>query len=402
MRMSRLFKQSIISLGRNRLRSSLVIVGVLVGIVALTVVVGMTKAANRKVMQRVNNFGPTAIMLFAGGGKNLPGPDPTVATLTFDDAKAVETQIRGVQFICPQVMRPRVPASYRDRATEVTIQGAATNWQEAWDWYVSDGDFYDDRDFSSMARVAVIGKTVVRELFQGANPVGETIRIKDANFEVKGVLPAKGTAPNGSDMDDRIIIPLTTAMRRTFNVSTLTMVRVRVAGVGDVQRVASEIRSLVRERHHVRPPDVDDFRVITPDIISGLSEMVAGTLNRVLLAVTVVSLIVGGIVLMNLMLLSVAERRHEIGLRRAVGGRRRDVLLQFLFESLGLTVAGGALGLLVGMIVSLVLVKLKPGSTQLSWEPVALGLGLSLLVGVVFGLLPARRAARLHPVEALR
>lgn len=402
MRTWRLIRQSMIALGRNKTRSFLVMLGVIVGISALTVVVSMAKGANRKVMQRVNNFGPTAIMLFAGGGKNLPGPDPTVATLTLDDAKAVESQIRGVKSICPQVMRPRVPASYRDRSYEVTVIGAATSWQDAWDWYVSDGEFYDEQDYSNMARAAVIGQTVVRELLQGANPIGETIRIANANFKVKGVLPAKGTSPAGTDMDERVIIPLTTAMRRTFNVSTFTMVRVRVVSVSDVQRVASEIRALIRERHHIRPPDLDDFRVVTPDIIAGLSQMVAGTLNRVLLAVTVLSLIVGGIVLMNLMLLSVTERRHEIGLRRALGGKRRDVLLQFLFESVTLTSGGGLLGLVLGVPVALLVGKLTAKTTELSWEPVALALGLSLLVGLVFGLLPARRAAGLHPVEALR
>jgi putative ABC transport system permease protein len=402
MRVWRLMRQSMIALGRNRLRSFLVMLGVVVGISALTVVVSMAKGANRKVMQRVNNFGPTAIMLFAGGGKNLPGPDPAVATLTPDDAKAVESQIRGVKFISPQVMRPRILASYRDRSYETTVIGAATNWQEAWDWYVSDGEFYDEQDYSSMARVAVIGQTVLRELFAGANPIGETIRIANANFKVKGVLPAKGTSPAGTDMDERVVIPLTTAMRRTFNLSTYTMVRVRVSGVGDVKRVASEIRSLVRERHQIRPPDVDDFRVVTPDVIAGLSQMVSGTLNRVLLAVTVLSLVAGGIVLMNLMLLSVTERRHEIGLRRALGGKRRDVLLQFLFESVALTSSGGLAGFILGLVASLAVGKLTAETTEISWEPAALAIGLSLLVGLVFGLLPARRAARLHPVEALR
>jgi putative ABC transport system permease protein len=395
-------RQSLIALGRNRFRSFLVMLGVIIGIAALTVVVSMAKAANRKVMQRVNNFGPTAIMLFAGGGKNIPGPDPTVATLTFDDAKAVESQIGGVVLICPQVMRPRIPVTYGDQSTEVTIQGAATNYQDAWDWYVADGDFYDDQDYSEMARVAVIGRTVARELFQGVNPVGETIRIAGANFKVRGVLSSKGTSPSGTDMDDRVIVPLTTAMRRMFNVTTLTMVRVRVTGVDEVQRVAQEIRALMRERHHIRPPDLDDFRVVTPDIIAGLSEMVSGTLNKILLVVTAISLLVGGIVLMNLMLLSVAERRHEIGLRRALGGKRRDILLQFLFESLALTSTGGAAGLVLGVAAAVMLGRVSTSSTALSWEPLALALGLSFLVGLVFGLAPARRAARMSPVEALR
>jgi putative ABC transport system permease protein len=402
MRTWRILKQSLVALGRNRLRSVLIMLGVVVGIAALTVVVSMGREANRRVVTRVNNFGPTAIMLFAGGGKDVPGPDPSVVTLTFDDAGAVETQVRGVDFICPQVMRPGTPASYGDRSYTVTVIGAPPTYQRAWDWYVSDGDFFDDQDVSSAARVVVIGQTVVRELFPGVNPIGETLRIGNGNFRVKGVLTAKGTSPMGGDMDERVIVPLTTAMRRMFNVTTLTMVRVRTANVGEIKRVAMEIRSLMRERHQIRPPDLDDFRVVASEQVAMLSEAVSGTLNRVLLAVTVIALMVSGMVLMNLMLLSVTERRREIGLRRAVGGKRRDILLQFLFESLALTSSGGVVGLLLGIGVVLVMGRVTPGTAELSWEPAAVGVGLSLVVGLVFGLLPARRAARVHPVDALR
>jgi putative ABC transport system permease protein len=401
MRTWRLLKQSLTTLGRNKTRSFLVMLGVIIGIAALTVVVGMAQGANRKVMQRVRTFGPTTVMLFGGGGKNLPGPDPTVITLTLDDARAVETQIRGVRMICPQVMRPRVLVSYRDQATEVTVLGASVNFQESWEWYVEEGEFYDERDLNGMARVAVLGQTVARELFLGANPVGETIRINNANFTVKGLLPARGASPAGGDMDDRIIIPITTAMRRTFNTVGLTHVRVTTMSVDDVEHVAAEVRALIRERHQIRPPEVDDFRVVTPDVIAGLSQLVAGTLNKALLAVTALSLLVGGVVLMNLMLLSVTERRHEIGLRRALGGRKRDVLLQFLFESLLLTIGGGLIGLLAGAGAAFAMRSLSARPIELSWEPVAVGLALSVFVGLVFGLLPARRAAGLHPVEAL-
>ena len=225
-------------------------------------------------------------MLFAGGGKNLPGADPTVATLTLDDAKAVETQVRGVKSICPQVMRPMVPASYRDRSYEVTVIGAGTAWQDGL------GLVHHIRGFLRRAGLCGYGPRGRHRTgqwfassFKGPIRSARRSGLPNANFKVKGVLPAKGTSPMGTDMDERVIIPLTTAMRRTFNVSTFTMVRVRVSAVGDVQRVASEVRALIRERHNIRPPDLDDFRVVTPDIIAGLSQMVAGTLNRVLLAV---------------------------------------------------------------------------------------------------------------------
>jgi putative ABC transport system permease protein len=402
MRTWRIFRQSATALVRHRLRSFLVMLGVIVGIAALTVVVSMGEEANRRVVKRVSNFGPTSIMVFAGGGKDVPGPDPTVVTLTADDARAIEAEIRGVDFVTPHVMRPGTVVSHGDRSYTVGAFGAPPAYQRAWDWPASEGEFFDEQDESAMARVVVIGRTLVRELFPDVNPVGEMIRIGNASYRVKGVLAAKGTSPGGGDMDARIVMPLSTAMRRAFNVTTLTVVRVRTTSVDDIQRVAKEVRALLRERHQIRPPDVDDFRVVTADAIAVLSQTVTGTLNRVLLAVTIVALVVSGIVLMNLMLLAVTERRREIGLRRALGGRQRDILLQFLFESLALTAGGGLLGLIVGVAAVLVMGRVNPGMMQLSWAPAIMAVGLSLLVGLVFGLLPARRAARLHPVNALR
>jgi putative ABC transport system permease protein len=389
-------------MGRNRLRTVLVMLGIIVGIAALTVVLGISKAASRKVMQRIRNFGPTAVMVFAGGGRNLPGGDPTVATLTLDDAQAIEKQIAGVTMICPQVNRSRQPVVWADRSTEAAVMGAAATYVDAWDWPVKEGDFFDDQDYAAMARVAVVGRTVAQDLFGETPPVGETIRIGNANFRIKGVLEAKGSGPTGGDMDNRIIIPLNSAMRRVFNVTSLTLVRVRVEKADELARTEEEIRKLLRERHRIRPPDLDDFRVVTPGVIADLAESTAGTLDTVLIAVTSLSLLVGGVVLMNVMLLSVTERRHEIGLRRAMGAKRSDIMVQFLFEALALTSAGGFIGLALGGLITLALSQFGLQPAVISWEPLALGLVTCWTLGLVFGLLPARRASRLHPVEALR
>jgi len=401
-RTMRLLQQSFAGMGRNKLRAFLVMAGVIVGIAALTVIVSMSKAANRRIMQQVNNFGPTAMMLFAGGGRNVPGADPSVTTLTLEDARAIEEQIAAVTLTCPMINRSQMAVSYQDLPTTAMVSGVAGTYREAWDWGLAEGEFFSEQDYSSMARVAVIGQTPARELFGGASPVGETIRIQNGNFVVKGVLQAKGAGPTGGDMDNRILIPLTTAMRRAFNVTSVALIRIRVGRQSEVEPVAEEVRALMRERHRIRPPDLDDFRVVTPTAISDLAQSASGTLNTVLIAVTSISLLVGGIVLMNVMLLAVTERRREIGLRRALGGRRSDILLQFLFESMALTSAGGIAGLALGVAAAVLMGRWGGRPAEISWEPLALAVAVSLVVGLLFGLAPARRAARLHPVDALR
>jgi putative ABC transport system permease protein len=402
MRFWRLLRQSFTALGRNKLRTFLVMLGIIVGIAALTVIVGISKAASRKVMAQINNFGPTALMVFAGGGRNVPGGDASVATLTLEDARAIEEQVPGVRMTCAQVNRSRIPVTHGDRSAEVGVMGVAITYSEAWDWPVVAGEFFDEQDSAAMARAAVIGQSAARELFGEASPLGETVRIANANFQIKGVLQAKGTGPTGGDMDNRIVIPLSTAMRRTFNVTSLTVVRVRVDRSSNVRQVEEEIRTLLRERHRIPPADLDDFRVVSPGIIADLAESAAGTLDKVLIALTSLSLLVGGVVLMNVMLLSVTERRHEIGLRRALGARKSDVMWQFLFEALALTSAGGLAGIVLGGVVSVIIARLGWQPAEMSWKPLVLGMLICWVVGLIFGLLPARRASKLHPVEALR
>ena len=402
MRIMRLLNQSFAGMGRNKLRAFLVMAGVIVGVAALTVIVSMSKAADRRIMKQISNFGPTAMMIFAGGGQNATGADPSVTTLTLDDAEAIEKQVRGVTLTCPMINRSQRTVSYQDVSTTAMVSGVVATYREAWDWELESGEFFDEQDFSAMARVAVIGKTPARELFGEASPVGETIRIQNASYRIKGVLQAKGAGPTGGDMDNRILIPLSTAMRRAFNVTSVALIRVRVGRQGEVEPVAAEIRALLRERHRIRPPDLDDFRVTTPTAIANLAQSASGTLNTVLMAVTSISLVVGGIVLMNVMLLAVTERRQEIGLRRALGGRRTDIMLQFLFESTSLTLAGGIAGLALGVAAVMVMGRWGGRPAEISWEPLALAVAVSLAVGLVFGLAPARRAARLHPVDALR
>jgi putative ABC transport system permease protein len=282
------------------------------------------------------------------------------------------------------------------------VWGVEPNWHNAWNWLVVSGEEIADEDVATMARVCVIGETVRRELFGQTDPIGERLYINKVALTVKGVLQSRGTSPMGSDFDSRVIIPITTAMRRVMNVDYVGAIRVITEDASLMSQQAQQIRDLIHQRHHIRPPEEDDFRIITAEIIAELARGTSGTLSMLLLALASLSLIVGGVVLMNILLISVAERTQEIGLRRAVGATRRDIFAQFLTESLAVTMLGTVLGSLIGLGVSVALPRLTPIVAIPSWEPFILALAFALLVGTFFGVQPARRAARLHPVEALR
>ena len=254
-----------------------------------------------------------------------------------------------------------------------------------------------------MSRTCVIGSSVQRDLFGGSDPVGKSLYINKISLTVKGVLQHRGTAGGaGGDFDNRVIIPITTAMRRVMNADHIGAIRIVSEDTSLMAQQAEQIEQIIRERHHIRPPREDDFRMITPTIIAELARGTSRTLSMLLIALAGLSLLVGGVVLMNILLISVAERTAEIGLRRALGATRRDVFVQFLTESLSVTFLGMLLGSLLGGVVAIGIAKLTPMPAVVSWEPFALAIGFALLVGTFFGVQPARRAARLHPVEALR
>ena len=253
-----------------------------------------------------------------------------------------------------------------------------------------------------MAKVCVVGATVKRELFDDADPVGEFIYVNKVRLRVKGVLKPRGASPMGGDFDNYLILPITTAMRRVMNVDYVGAIRIITRDVSLMRSQAKTIRALIHKRHHITPPQEDDFRIITPMIIAGLARGISRTLSILLIALAGLILVVGGVVLMNILLISVSERTKEIGLRRALGATRRDIFLQFLIESLTVTFLGLALGCGLGWGVSRLVTCFTKMPAVVSWQPFVLGVVLALLVGTFFGIQPARRAARLHPVEALR
>jgi putative ABC transport system permease protein len=376
--------------------------GTVVGIAALCVIMAVGKGTKRKVTKRVNTFGPRAIMLIAGGGKDLPPPDMTCTTLTLEDAEAVREHVPNVAIVCPMAWKFRMSLKRGPQQHQARVWGVEPNWHDAWRIPAVQGEGITDQDVATMARVCVIGATVKRELFGDADPVGEFLYINKVRLEVKGVLEPRGVSPMGMDFDNYLVLPITTAMRRVMNVDYVGAIRIITEDPKLMPEQIEAIRSLIHQRHNITPPEEDDFRMVTPMVVAKLARGVSGTLSILLIALTALSLVVGGVVLMNILLISVAERTREIGLRRALGASRKDIFVQFLTESVAVTFLGMILGSALGYAVSIALPRATGIPAVTSWEPFALAFVFALLVGTAFGVQPARRAARLHPADALR
>jgi putative ABC transport system permease protein len=404
MKTSRVLKVAFKGLGRNKLRTFLMMIGIVIGITALTLIVSAGLGAQDRIMERVKKFGLESMMVFGGAGREMGQPtagQPTTS-LKLEDAVAMKQEIKAIADVSPFNQKRQAEVKFQDKSTTTTVIGATPSWAPVWDWDAAEGDFITDEDLASLARVCVIGATVQKELFGTANPIGEQLRIGNVQFEIKGVMQAKGTSPGGGDMDNRIYIPLSTLMRRVANVDYISAIKVRLTTAKDMDKTAADIKALLRERHKLAAETPDDFTITTPTEVTKMAEKVAGTFNIFLALVAAISLIAGGVVVANIMLISVNERRKEIGLRKAVGALRKDIMLQFLYEATAVTLTGGVIGIVLGAIGAKILEAITQMPTSISWESVALGVVFSSLVGIVAGLQPAKRAAALQPIEALR
>jgi putative ABC transport system permease protein len=377
--------------------------GTIVGIAALTVIMAIGKGTEKKVMKRVNAFGTHAIVVTAGGGKGFSPPQAGITTLSMEDAEAIRNQVQGLDVVTPFAVRMSGMAVKAGTSQiQSRVMAVEPEWHYSWDWHVQNGEPIMSEDVSAMARVCILGTTTASELFGKQDPVGDFVQVENVRFRVKGVLETRGVSPMGDDFDRMLVIPLTTGLRRLFNQDYITNIRVKVKNSDQIAAIADEIRQLLHERHHIVPPKEDDFSVFSAADIAKMARGVSGTLTWLLGSLAALSLLVGGIVLMNILLISVGERVKEIGLRRAVGATQRDIFLQFLTESLAVTFSGMLLGGMLGWSVSIVLARVAEFPVVISWEPFALALGFAVAVGLFFGVQPARRAARLKPVDALR
>jgi putative ABC transport system permease protein len=390
----------------NKMRSALTMLGIIIGVGAVIAMVAVGSGAQRRIAEQIASMGSNLLMVMSGsstsGGMRFGAG--TVPTLTSDDAKAIQTEIPGVKYVAPSV-NGIAQVVYGNQNWATLIIGTTPEVLDIREWTLFSGRPFTQQDVEGATKVCLLGKTVVENLFGGIDPIGEIVRIKKVPFTVTGVLSPKGQSTWGQDQDDIIFVPLTTGQKRLFGMQFPGMVRtiaVQARGPDVIKEVEDQITDLLRQRHRIQPNQENDFSVRNLTEVMSSAEQSAKVMSLLLGAIASISLIVGGIGIMNIMLVSVTERTREIGIRMAVGAKGRDVLLQFLIESLVLSLIGGIVGIGIGIGGTLILSTFTQWPVLISLNAVFLAFLFSGSVGVFFGFYPARKASLLNPIEALR
>jgi len=402
MRIFRNFRQALRGVALNKGNTFLMTLGIIVGIGSLTVIVAIGEGTKAKVLDRITNlgFGPDSFSVYAGSGRLFFARSGATTSLTLEDVDDIRA-LPTVRLVIPR-QRKRIRIIYKKEFTTTRIYGVTPEWQVARNWDLTDGIFFTDQHMERKRRVIVLGSTPAKKMFGDNDPIGKMIRVGNVFFQVIGLLEEKGLTESGYDPDDRGLIPLTTSMSRLTHQTYLHSAKVMALNPSLVKKTMEDIRQILRENHNLSPLADDDFRYITPEGIMQWVTESEQALNRMLILISTVSLLVGGIVIMNILLVSIRERVHEIGIRRCYGARRSDITQQFLFESVFVAILGGILGTLIGLTLSIIFQRFDILPTKITWEPFALAFAFSTIIGLVFGIQPARKAAMLSPEEAIR
>ena len=394
-------------LARNRLRAGLTMLGIVIGVAAVIAMVSIGEGAKRAVQAQIATMGTNVIIIFPGvtSASGVRGSQGSAVTLTVSDALDLKKRI-PLLADTGWSRRDVMQIVYGNRNWNGPINGISPSYLTIRDWSFTSGGPFTQTDLDSAARVALIGQTIVGNLFEpGEEPVGAVIRIKNVPFRVIGVLTPKGQSVQGSDQDDVIFIPFSTAERKVFGTSFIGSVGAMFGStdqVEDLPMAAEQIREVLRARHRLQKEQDDDFTIRTQVDIGKIQEGTSETLTIMLFAIASVSLLVGGIGIMNILLVSVTERTREIGVRMAVGAKRHHIVMQFLIEAMTLGLVGGALGIALGITGAKLTTLIAGWPTIISGNVIMLAFFFSLVVGLFFGLYPANKAARLNPIEALR
>lgn len=397
------FSASVTSLLRNKLRSSLTVLGITIGIAAVICVVAIGKAGQARVEQQLQNLGDNFVWIEAGGravNGVRTGPRGT-KTLTFGDAVAIKNQVPLIKNVSPNV-DGSVQVVYGNQNWFTTFRGVSPEYFAIKRWTIEQGAVFVQDDVDQAADVCVIGRTVRRQLFGVEDPIGKVIRLRSLPCKVVATLESKGLSLSGQDQDDTILLPYSTAQKKLLGITWLDDILCSAVSQDVVKLAGQQIAALLRERHHLRPEEEDDVNIRNPEDVIQAQLEASHTLTLLLIAIASISLIVGGIGIMNVMLVSVTERTREIGVRVAVGATEEAIQLQFLGESVMLSMVGGAAGVLVGIVGSFFVGRTLGWPMEMSVEAVILAVLFSIAVGVFFGYYPARKASRLDPIEALR
>ena len=391
------------ALGRNKLRAVLTMLGIIIGVGAVIAMVAIGEGAKATIRSQIASLGTNVLVVLPGtlnqGG--VRGGTGGVNTLVDGDAKAMMSEIPSVTFASPVLRRPeQIIAGNLNWGT--LASGVAPEFQQIRDWQVAEGRFIHEGDVESAAKVAVIGETVVTNLFGNDDPIDAVIRIRNIPFRVVGVLAPKGQTSQGTDQDDTVMIPYTTMQKRLMRITYVQSIVIKAVSAERVAEAQEQMTALLRQRHRIGPDREDDFMIRNLSDIAEAASNTAQVMAILLGSVASISLLVGGIGIMNIMLVSVTERTHEIGIRMAVGARGRDIMLQFLVEAVVMAATGGGIGILLGIGTSEVLKLWANWPTLVSPSIVAVAFLFSGAVGVFFGFYPAKKASTLDPIEALR
>jgi putative ABC transport system permease protein len=394
------------ALKANKMRSLLTMLGIIIGVAAVVIMVAIGSGASAKITAQIESVGSNLLIVIPGattaGGVRMGSG--TVSTLTLADSEAIVQNCPSVARVAP-VWGGIAQAVYGNQNWSTGVTGTTPSMFAIRDWTLTAGRFFTVQETKAAAKVALLGQTVVNNLFGTTDPIGEIVRIKKMPMQVIGVLAVKGQSPRGDDQDDAIYVPITTAQKRLFGTHLPGLVRVIMVQARDTELMAEteeEINALLEQRHRIQKGADRDFTVRNLSEILAAAQAAYKTMSLLLGSIALVSLVVGGIGIMNIMLVSVTERTREIGIRMAVGAQESDILTQFLIESLVLSLVGGVIGVILGLTGAEIMAAVSEWPVLISWQALLLAFAFSAIVGIFFGFYPARKAAHLNPIDALR
>jgi putative ABC transport system permease protein len=396
-------RTSLQALSANKMRTILTMLGIIIGVAAVICTVAIGEGASQQVQEQIQGMGENMLFIMAGsvnrGGVHM-GTQAT-KTLTAEDAIAIQREVPLIKEVSPGVWTS-AQVVYQGQNWFTSTQGVGQDYFKIRNWHISRGSEFTQRDVDVAANVCILGQTVAQQLFGNDDPVGKVIRISNLPFLVEGELASKGESTFGHDQDDIIIAPYTTVQKKLSGISWVNYINASAISDDAIQPAIRQVSALLRQRHKLRPQQADDFMIRSPQELADAATSSARVMTVLLASIASVSLLVGGIGIMNIMLVSVTERRREIGVRRAVGATRRDIRWQFLSEAMVLSLLGGAAGVVGGVIGSAVVSGMLQWPTQIPVAAVAIAVGFSAAVGIFFGYYPAQKASQLDPIETLR